>query len=231
MIDITNAAVFPYLQPTSLHIAQGEKVALLGASGAGKTTLLRLLCGWLRPDVGTVTAPTIGDFSYIPQDLDGSLNPNLRIVDVVTEPIAIAGGDVASAKHTVPELLKSLALNPEIADKYPYEISGGQRQRVGIARALIGQPKVIYADEALSALDSTAKKLVIDLLKSPDLTTVLVSHDLVAATTLCSRCIIVSDGAIVEDIPATDFWSTTSASPMRRTLIDAHRLLNSETAI
>ncbi|MDO5097983.1 MAG: ATP-binding cassette domain-containing protein [Corynebacterium sp.] len=231
MIDIQNAAIFPYLQPTSLHISQGEKVALLGASGAGKTTLLRLLCGWLRPDSGDVIAPNIGDFSYIPQDLDGSLNPKLRIIDVVTEPIAIAGGDVSAAQREVPELLQSLALNPDIADRYPHEISGGQRQRVGIARALIGNPKVIYADEALSALDSTAKNLVIGLLKSPDLTTVLVSHDLVAATTLCTRCVIVSDGRIVEDIAAAEFWDTSSASPIRRMLIDAHNLLNSETAI
>ena len=104
MITLDNAAVEPILAPTSLTIAEGEKVAVLGSSGAGKTTLLRLLCGWLSPSSGTVAAPAVGDFSYVPQDLDGSLNPKLKIRDIICEPVVIAQGDVAAAEARLPEL-------------------------------------------------------------------------------------------------------------------------------
>ena len=80
MIILKNAAVSPYLKPCTVTIHTGEKVALLGASGAGKTTLMRLMCGWLTPTSGDVIAPPVGEFAYVPQDLDASLNPAMRVV-------------------------------------------------------------------------------------------------------------------------------------------------------
>lgn len=227
MISLTNAAVFPYLKPTSITINEGEKVALLGASGAGKTTLLRLMCTWLSPTSGDVAAPPVGEFAYIPQDLDGSLNPKLKVGHIITEPVAIAGGDMQAAVARIPELLHQLDLPEDAASRFPHQLSGGQRQRVGIARALIANPKVIYADEALSALDRTARELVIGLFKAPEMTTVLVSHDLPAAAKLSERCIVMSDGGIVENIPSSQLWDRTNASEARRSLIDAFELLNS----
>ena len=208
MIILKNAAVSPYLKPCTITIHTGEKVALLGASGAGKTTLMRLMCGWLTPTSGDVIAPPVGEFAYVPQDLDASLNPAMRVGDIITEPVAIANGDV------------------DAASRFPRELSGGQRQRVGIARALIAEPVVVYADEALSALDHTARELVIELLQAPGMTTILVSHDLPAAEKLSDRCIIMADGGIVEDISSSELWDRTNASPARAKLIDAFELLH-----
>ena len=225
MITLDNAAVEPILAPTSLTIAEGEKVAVLGSSGAGKTTLLRLLCGWLSPSSGTVAAPAVGDFSYVPQDLDGSLNPKLKIRDIICEPVVIAQGDVAAAEARLPELFQRLNLPADCSSRKPHQLSGGQRQRVGVARALVNNPAAIYADEALSALDEQARGLVIDLLSKPEFTTILVSHNLSAAELLCDRCLILDEGVIVEDLPVSQLWDSTTASPARRLLIDAHQTL------
>ena len=206
MIILKNAAVSPYLKPCTVTIHTGEKVALLGASGAGKTTLMRLMCGWLTPTSGDVIAPPVGD--------------------IITEPVAIANGDVAAAVARIPELLRTLDLPADAAGRFPRELSGGQRQRVGIARALIAEPIVVYADEALSALDHTARELVIELLQAPGMTTILVSHDLPAAEKLSDRCIIMADGGIVEDIASSELWDHTNASPARAKLIDAFELLH-----
>ena len=103
MIILKNAAVSPYLKPCTVTIHTGEKVALLGASGAGKTTLMRLMCGWLTPTSGDVIAPPVGEFAYVPQDLDASLNPAMRVGDIITEPVAIANGDMAAAVARIPE--------------------------------------------------------------------------------------------------------------------------------
>ena len=143
MIILKNAAVSPYLKPCTVTIHTGEKVALLGASGAGKTTLMRLMCGWLTPTSGDVIAPPVGEFAYVPQDLDASLNPAMRVGDIITEPVAIAHGDVAAAVARIPELLRTLDLPADAAGRFPRELSGGQRQRVGIARALIAEPIVV----------------------------------------------------------------------------------------
>lgn len=225
MITLKQAAVAPILTPTSLTISAGEKVAVLGTSGAGKTTLLRLFCGWLSPTAGTITAPPVGDFSYIPQDLDGSLNPKLKIRDIIFEPVAIARGDLAAAAEQLPSLLEQLNLPNDCAERKPSELSGGQRQRVGIARALINNPQVIYADEALSALDAQARALVIELFARPELTTILVSHNLAAAELFCDRCLILDQGAIVEDLPTTKLWDLNNASPARKLLVSAHQML------
>ncbi len=226
MIELRDAAVAPMLHPISFTINRGEKVAVLGVSGAGKTTLLRLLCRWLNPTSGTVTAPAIGEFSYIPQDLDGSLNPKLSIQDIICEPVAISHGNLAAAKDRLPELLEQLNLPSDCTNRRPYELSGGQRQRVGIARALINNPQVIYADEALSALDAQARQLVIDLFAAPELTTVLVSHDLASAELLCNRCVVLDQGRIVEDLPTTELRNPDGASEARLALINAQAVLS-----
>ena len=226
MIILKNAAVSPYLKPCTVTIHTGEKVALLGASGAGKTTLMRLMCGWLTPTSGDVIAPPVGEFAYVPQDLDASLNPAMRVGDIITEPVAIANSDMAAAVARIPELLRTLGLPADAAGRFPRELSGGQRQRVGIARALIAEPIVVYADEALSALDHTARELVIELFQAPGMTTILVSHDLPAAEKLSDRCIIMADGGIVEDISSSELWDRTNASPARAKLIEAFELLH-----
>ncbi|MDO4761524.1 MAG: ATP-binding cassette domain-containing protein [Corynebacterium sp.] len=231
VIQLVDATYAPVLTPTTLTISAGEKVAVIGASGSGKTTLIRLLCGWLQPTYGQVIAPSIGDFAFIPQDLDASLNPALKVRDIICEPVAIARGNLTKARAKVPHLLSALGLDPELAHRRPHQLSGGQRQRVGIARALITNPSTIYADEALSALDAQAKKEALALLGTPELTLVLVTHDLYAAQDLATRIIVVDDGTIVEDIPADQLFPTNTdslaptVSPARQRLVHAATVL------
>lgn len=226
MITFDHASKKPGIVDASLNIQAKEKVAIIGRSGSGKTTLLRLICGWLQPESGSITAPGRSEFAYIPQDLDASLNPAMRISDIVLEPVVIAKGDVAAAKQALPELLDSLGLPADTAQRKPRELSGGQRQRVGIARALIAKPSVIYADEALSALDSAASKLVMELFARPDLTVLLVTHDLFAAEQFAQRFLMLDAGRIVEDLPIERLWDPSDATEVRLSFIAAETLLD-----
>lgn len=226
MIVFDHVSKPPGIVDVSLRIKPTEKVAIIGRSGSGKTTLLRLICRWLRPTSGTITAPPRSEFAYIPQDLDASLNPRMTVQDIVLESVVIAKGNLAAAKRELPAMLDSLGLPKDCAGRNPGELSGGQRQRVGIARALMPNPRVIYADEALSALDSVARKLVIDLFTRTDLTVLLVTHDLHTAEKLAHRFVMLDAGRVVEDLPIEQLWDPTGAIEVRQQFIAAERVLH-----
>lgn len=197
-MKLENASYLHVVKNLDIDIRPGEKIGIIGPSGAGKTTVLRLLSGTLTPTEGKADPPAPGQFSYIPQDLDGSLNPRQRVEKLITEPVAIAHGRAAEkrARQQVPALLESLGLDRAHVGRKPSSLSGGQRQRVGIARALITHPSVIFADEPTASLDHDNAQIVLELLNSPHLTVVFVSHDLKAVEQLCDRILTIEEGRL-----------------------------------
>ena len=211
----------------SLTITPGQNLGLVGESGSGKTTLLRILLGLMRPTSGRVL------FDGAPLDLDdrsqmrafrrsvqtvfqdpySSLDPRQRVGRIVGEPVRsldIASGQEADAM--VAEALESVGLPASSASHYPHEFSGGQRQRIAIARAIVSRPRVLLADEPVSALDVITRSQVIALLaelgSSRDLTVLMVSHDLGVVGALCQRTIVLQGGQVVEQGPTADVFGS-----------------------
>jgi len=207
----------PVVEDISLAVAPGQSLALVGESGAGKTTLLRLLLGLTRPVSGAVRfdgeelRPREGGqmrrfrrgVQCVFQDPYSSLNPRRRIGAIVAEPLRSLGIDTrATAVPKVAEALERVGLPADAAERYPHEFSGGQRQRIAIARATVCDPRVLLADEPVSALDVTTRVKVVDLLKElkeeRGLTLVMVSHDLSVVASLCERTAVLERGRLVE---------------------------------
>lgn len=204
----------------SLRISAGDAVGLVGESGAGKSTLLSLLLGLAAPGSGAVhfdgTPLELRDrrlmrrfranVQTVFQDPYSSLDPRQRIDRIVGEPLrslGLARGDELRAR--VADAVASVGLEPDALRRHPHEFSGGQRQRIAIARAIVSRPRVLLADEPVSALDVTTRIQVIDLLaqlrRETGLALVMVSHDLSAVAALCERTVVLRDGRIVEDGP------------------------------
>jgi oligopeptide/dipeptide ABC transporter ATP-binding protein len=181
----------------NIEIGKGETVALVGESGCGKSTLGRLLINLISPTEGDVVFKGDSifalrgkadkafrkDASIIFQDPYASLNPRMKVKDLIGEPLLTHGMTNAKERYEkVAELMKISGLKPEYANRYPHQFSGGQRQRIGIARALALNPSLIVCDEAVSALDVSIQAQILNLLKSLqkdfNLTYLFISHDL-----------------------------------------------------
>ena len=164
-----------------LQVRRGETLGLVGESGCGKSTLSRALVRLVRPDAGEILLDgrdilkldaaalkrARRDIQIIFQDPVGSLNPRFRVRDIVLEGRRIQGLADASDTAVVREMLARVGLNPDVAERYPHELSGGQRQRIGIARTLVLKPRVVVADEPVSALDVSIQSQVLNLLADP----------------------------------------------------------------
>jgi peptide/nickel transport system ATP-binding protein len=204
------------LQDVSFNIKAGASVGLVGESGSGKTTLLRLLLGLAQPARGSISfdgAPVDPadrrfmrayrrNVQAVFQDPYSSLDPRQRIESIVAEPLRslrIPG----NRRAMVQAALAAVGLEPNILRRYPHEFSGGQRQRIAIARAIVPKPKLLLADEAVSALDLSTKVRIVELLKdlASGMTLVFVSHDLGVVAALCDEIVILEHGRIVEAGP------------------------------
>ncbi|CAN7442843.1 ABC transporter ATP-binding protein [Devosia sp. LjRoot16] len=201
------------LDGVSLEVRAGASVGLVGESGSGKTTLLRLLLGLTRPSSGqirfdgTALDTHSGGFmrgyrrqvQAVFQDPYSSLDPRQSVLGIVSEPLRSLGipGD---RRMLVEAALVSVGLEPDILGRYPHEFSGGQRQRIAIARAIVAKPKLLLADEAVSALDLSTRIRIVELLQklAADMTLVFVSHDLGVVAALCDEMVILEKGRIVE---------------------------------
>ncbi len=214
------------LDHVSFTIHGGEVLGLVGESGCGKSTLAKTILGFVTDYTGEVI-----HYSQRPQmifqDPFSALNPARTIGWILEEPLKISGKfGAAERRRRVAEMLEQVGLAPECAARRPHELSGGQRQRVCIALALIVRPKLVIADEPVSALDVTIQAQILELLaelkQKYDLSYLFISHDLNVVYQLCDRVIVMKDGRIVEEAAVDDLFDHPQ-HPYTRQLLEAAR--------
>jgi ABC-type glutathione transport system ATPase component len=224
------------LRGVSFDVAPGERFGIVGESGCGKSTLLRIISGLDQPTTGSVHVEGTdltgrndrqlrflrSRLQLVFQDPMSSLDPRMTVRDIVAEPLVAQG--LGPSRDRVVELLEAVGLRADAADRYPHQFSGGQRQRISIARALAPRPRILVADEPVSALDVSVRaqvlNLMTDLVDELDLTLVFVSHDLSVVRHVCDRVAVMHRGEIVETGPVDSVYDDPQ-HPYTRTLIAA----------
>ncbi len=223
----------------SFNIAKGETFGLVGESGCGKTTIGRLIVGLESTTAGEIVfdgteisklhGATLRrrrrDMQLMFQDPYASLNPRMRVGTIIREPLVVQKiGTKPEQESRVRQLLQEVGLSPRSTGLYPHEFSGGQRQRIGLARALALNPKLIVADEPVSALDVSIRSQILNLMNSlqeaHDLTYLVISHDLSVVKYLSDRIGVMYLGKLVELAPSHDIYEK-PAHPYTLGLINA----------
>ncbi|WP_020015690.1 ABC transporter ATP-binding protein/permease [Promicromonospora sukumoe] len=229
------------LRGVSLAVQEGQRFGIVGESGSGKSTLLRIVAGLDRATSGRVVTAGVELSPAEPRDLGGlrsalqlvfqdpygSLDPRMTVGDIVAEPLLNArnvrdGGprSAAGRRDAVREMLDAVGLPLDAAGRYPHQFSGGQRQRIAIARALVCRPRILVADEPVSALDVSVRRQVLDLLArladERALTLLLVSHDLGVVRHVCDHVAVMHDGLIVEQGPTGQVYDDPQDEYTRR---------------
>ena len=191
------------LHDVSFTLHRGEILGLVGESGTGKTTLVKNILGLVKTHTGEIIHYTKRP-QMIFQDPYSSLNPAYTVGWSLEEPLRIYGKyDAAERRRRVAEIAEKVGLPAECLTRRPNELSGGQRQRVSIGVALIQKPRLIIADEPVSALDVTIQRQILELMRSVcdelGISFLFISHDLNVVYQLCDRVMVMKDGRIVEE--------------------------------
>ena len=227
------------LNGVSVQVQAGKSLGVVGESGSGKSTFARLVMALERPasgqvallgrDLNRISADELRrarrDFQMVFQDPYGSLDPRQTVARIVAEPLTVLeGADRATFRERVAAVLRQVGLRDADMEKYPHEFSGGQRQRIAIARALVTQPKLIVADEPVSALDVSVQAQVLNLMQDLQeqfgLSYILISHDLAVVDYLCDEVAVMYLGRIVEQGRPEDLFEH-CAHPYTRALLEA----------
>ena len=214
---LTAAPAVHALDGVSFELHSGRNLGVVGESGSGKSTLARLVMALERPTQGQVRLEgqdlqalsttelrrARTKLQMVFQDPYGSLDPRRKVQQTVAEPLAVLhGASRAEQRERAAEVLGAVGLRSSDLDKYPHEFSGGQRQRIAIARALITRPKLIVADEPVSALDVSVQAQVLNLMQDLQdafgVTYLFISHDLAVVDLVCDDLIVLQHGRIVE---------------------------------
>jgi len=226
------APVVHALRGVSLEVQAGERFGIVGESGCGKSTLLRIIAALDRATSGQVVVEGT-DITRLPerrlrflrenlqlvfQDPMSSLDPRMRVRDIIAEPLVVQGHPASGER--VRELLEAVGLSADAGDRYPHQFSGGQRQRISIARALAPRPRILIADEPVSALDVSVRaqvlNLISDLVDELNLTLIFVSHDLSVIKHVCNRVAVMHAGEIVETGYTGDVYAAPRHAYTRR---------------
>ncbi|MCP1495846.1 iron(III) transport system ATP-binding protein [Pseudomonas migulae] len=206
------------LDDISLSVPTGSRTVIVGPSGSGKSTLLRMIAGFELPDSGrlTLNGQTLVDpthevpahqrqIGYVPQD--GALFPHMTVAANIGFGLSIRGHE---KRERIAQLMDSVALEANMADRWPHELSGGQQQRVALARALAQQPRLMLLDEPFSALDTglrvAMRKLVARLLQDAGVTTILVTHDQSEALSFADQLAVMREGRLVQSGHPLDLY-------------------------
>ena len=228
------------VRDVNLQLKQGETVAIVGESGSGKSSLVRAILGLIPPRAGTVSflgeslareagaraAEIRRDLQLVFQDPVGSLNPQMRVADIVREPLLVHEKQLTQAEtnQRVVAMLGQVGLDDIFLRRFPHELSGGQAQRVAIARALILKPRVLVCDEAVAALDGSVREQILQTLRelqqASGLSILFISHDLGVVRAISHRVLVMYLGRLVELADNASLFGRTQ-HPYTKALIDA----------
>jgi peptide/nickel transport system ATP-binding protein len=224
------------LHPVSFDIRAGQTVGIVGESGSGKSTLVRLLAGLDSASSGSITFDGTDLATATPREMRGirekvamvfqdpasSLDPRMTVAQIIAEPLHGLSRDETA--HRVEKMLLSVGLPSAALTRFPHQFSGGERQRISIARALVTKPRLLIADEPVSALDVSVRARVLalldDLVDEYNLTLVLVSHDLAVVRRVCDTVMVMFEGVVVESGRTDDVY-TNPQHDYTRTLVAA----------
>jgi oligopeptide transport system ATP-binding protein len=232
------ARMLPIVHDLSLTLEPGRTLGVVGESGCGKSTLGRALLRLIVPSDGQVlwqgedmaTIPDLrrrrAEMQIIFQDPVAALDPRMTLAKIVSRPLATFEPDLSrkDARDRAVQALQQVGLSADFADRFPHELSGGQAQRVGIARAIVGRPKLIICDEPVSALDVSIQAQVINLLmelqEKMGLALVFISHNLAVVRHISHDVMVMCLGRVVEQAPRNEFYAR-PLHPYSQALMDA----------